>query len=425
MTRVNRSVMPEIRLPKKLTFPPYEIITFANGLRVYLINYPQHDLCKIEWIFNAGRWYEPQKSVARFTCRQLREGSLHLTAQEISEKLDFIGATLQTTSTVDHAFVSVLTLNKHMETTLALMEDIIKRPAFSEQELELAIRNSREKLRVELQKNEFVADQKMPLLLYGKNHPYGYEDEEKNFDALTPSVMKDFHNKYFTASQAFVIVSGNVTENIKKLLEKYFGDQDWKGAKNEPKVPPFEPASEHILELKKQDALQSSIRICGPTIAKTHSDYHMLSILNTILGGYFGSRLMTNIREDKGYTYGIFSGITHSLHASYFFISAEIGVDVVKATLNEIIFEIDRLKNEPVSEEELQVVRNYLTGKLLSSLDSPFSVASLYKNLFIYGLDVTYLHGLMEAIHTVTSKDLCDTANRYLNMDQMYQIVVG
>jgi zinc protease len=425
MTSVNRAILPEIRLPKKLLLPDYETITFANGMKVFVINNDIHDLCKAEWVFDAGRWFESQKGVARFTNRQLREGSSKFNSKEISEKIDFMGATLRTVSTVDHATVSIMSLNKHFQNALELTEDVIKRPAFSESELEIVVRNNKEKLRVELQKNEFIADQKMNMLLYGKNHPYGYEDEEKNFDAVTAESLKNFHRQFYTASNGFMLVSGKVTDDILKQLEKYFGSDDWKGTKTVKDPEPFEPAEEKKITERKKDAFQSAIRFCKTTIGKTHPDYHKLSILNTIFGGYFGSRLMTNIREDKGYTYGIYSGITNSVRAAYFHVSTEVGVEVSDAAVKEIIFEIERLKNELVSQEELSLVQNYLTGKLLGNFDSPFNVAAMYKNLFIYGLDVQYLHTLMDTIHSVTAEDLRDMANLYFDLDEMYKIVIG
>jgi predicted Zn-dependent peptidase len=417
--------MPEIRLPAKLSLPPYQTVAFPNGMKIYVINNPNHELCKVEWIFNAGRWYEPLKGVALFTNRLLREGSSKFNSREIAEKLDFIGATLHTTSTVDHASISLTALNKHFQDALIVVEDIIKRPVFDENELEIVIRNKKQRLRVDLQKVEFVADQKMNVLLYGENHPYGYEDEEKNYEAINPSLLRNFHQKHYTPSNGFMLVSGKVTDEILKLLEKFFGDTDWKGSKVDAPDIPFQPASQRIFKQTKKGAFQTAIRFCLTTIGKAHTDYHRLSVLNTILGGYFGSRLMTNIREDKGYTYGIYSGITHSVRSSYLYIATEVGKTVSNEAVKEIIFEIERLKKETVSEEELQVARNYLIGKLVGNFDTPFHVASVYKNLFIHGLDIEYLHAYMDTIRSVSPEALHDMANRYFDIDKMYQILIG
>jgi predicted Zn-dependent peptidase len=425
MTMVDRTVMPDIVLPKKLTLPQYEKLTFANGMTVYVVSSGVHEVCNVEWVFDAGRWFEPQKHVARFTNRMMREGSSKFTSKELSEKMDFLGASFKNSSTVDHGNFSVLTLNKHLPAVLELIEDLLKCPTFPQQELEISIRNNKEKLRVDLQKNEFIADQKMNLLLYGENHPYGYEAEEKNYDLVNIDLLKTHFQKTYNASNCFLFVSGKITDGIIKQLEKYFGGSDWNGEINPAPELPFEPFAEKKLTERKKDALQSAIRICGQSIGKSHPDYQKLSMLNTVFGGYFGSRLMSNIREDKGYTYGIYSGITNTLRSSYFHVSTEVGVEVSDNAVKEIIFEMNRLKKELIDKEELDLVRNYLTGKLLGNFDSPFSAAAMYKNLFIYGLDVDYLHSLMDTIHSVTPEDLREMANKYFNVDDMYQIVIG
>ncbi len=422
---IDRSKMPDIHVPKNLTLPAYEKIQLKNGMPVYLINMGVQEVVRVEWVFNAGRWHESQKHVARFTNRMLREGTTKFSSLELSEQLDFLGINFRNVSTVDHASLSVISLNKYLPDALDIVEQMLKYPAFHQHELEILINNQKEKLRVDLQKNEFIADQKMNVLLYGENHPYGYESEEKNYDVVNTDLLRAHHAACYNAANGFIMVSGLLPENIVPLLEQRYGGDDWKGVKLPERKLPFEPTSDFIYEEKKPDAYQSAIRFCSETIGKTHPDYLKLSITNTILGGYFGSRLMSNIREEKGYTYGIYSGITNSLRSSYFFISTEVGVDVSDDAVQEIISEINRLKNEPVSEAELELVRNYLTGKLLGNFDSPFNVAAAYKNLFVYGLDTDYLHRMMQTIHAVTAEDFKEMANKYFDLEKMYRIVIG
>lgn len=425
MSNLDRSTMPPVRLPEKLVLPAYEKIHLSNGMPVYVINAGVQPVCKIEWVFNAGRWYETQKHVSRFTNRMLKEGSSKYSSFEISEQLDFLGATFRNFSSVDHGNVSVISLNKYLPDVLEIIEDVIKRPKFDESELQLQITNSKEKLKVEKQKNEYIADEEMSVALYGNTHPYGYASEEKNYEFVQREMLLEHHTKCYNAANGFIIVSGKIENNTLPLLEKYFGGNDWKGEKATVQQHLIQPVENKILTYKKKDALQSAIRICVPMIGKTHADFKKLSVLNTILGGYFGSRLMSNIREDKGYTYGIYSGITNMINDAFFHVSTEVGVAVAEDAVHEIISEINRLKSEPVATEEVDLVRNYLTGKMLGNLDSPFSIAMSYKNLFTYGLDTHYLNELMETIHTITANDLQEMANQYFNVDEMYQIVVG
>jgi zinc protease len=425
MTYLDRSIMPAVKLPNRLVLPPYEKTQLTNGMTVYLINAGVQDVCKVEWVFDAGRWQESQKHVGRFTNRILKEGSSKYPSFEISEKLDFLGANFRNFSSVDHGNISVISLNKYLPQVFEIIEDVIKRPAFSEKELQMLITNSKEKLKVEKEKNEYLADEQMSTAMYGNTHAYGYTSEEKNYDLVNVDLLKTHHQSFYNAANGFIIVSGKIEKDFLPLLEKHFGGDDWKGTAKNIQAQATHPSAEKILIDKKKDALQSAIRICVPMIGKRHADFKKLSVLNTILGGYFGSRLMSNIREDKGYTYGIYSGITNMINDSFFHVSTEVGVDVAQNAVDEIIYEINRLKNEPVDAEEIDLVKNYLTGKMLGNLDTPFSIALSYKNLFTYGLEIDYLNEMMETIHTVTAQDLQEMANKYFNVDEMYQIVVG
>lgn len=422
---LDRSKSPNIILPKSLKLPNYEKIFLPNGMPVYIINAGVQEVCKIEWVFDAGRWYESQKHVSRFTNRMMREGTVNYTSTEISDKIDFWGGSFRSNSSVDHGSFSLVSLNKYLAEVLPIVSEVIQQPIFPEKELVTIVRNSKEKLKVDLQKNEYLADQKMNIALYGNTHAYGYDVEAKNFDLINIEILKQHHQNFYNAASGFLMVSGKITDEVLQTIEKNFGGENWKGVKSNAPSQSIVIEKEKIITDKKTDALQSAIRLCKSSIGKTDVDYQKLSILNTILGGYFGSRLMSNIREEKGYTYGIYSGITNMLHGSFFYVSTEVGVNVAQAAMNEIIFEIKRLQNEKVDADEIELVQNYLTGKMLGNFDTPFNIAAAYKNLFIYGLDVSYLHLLMDTIHSINADDLQIMANKYFNVEEMYQIIVG
>jgi predicted Zn-dependent peptidase len=158
---------------------------------------------------------------------------------------------------------------------------------------------------------------------------------------------------------------------------------------------------------------------------KTHKDFHSLTVLNTILGGYFGSRLMTNIREDKGYTYGIGSGMIPLKKAGYFFISTEVGVEVCNKAIDEIYIEINRLRNESISEKELILVKNYMIGSFLRSIDGPFALANRFKSIMEYDLDYSYYDDYISTIKNIKASDLLNLANKYLDPNSMTEVVAG
>jgi zinc protease len=182
-------------------------------------------------------------------------------------------------------------------------------------------------------------------------------------------------------------------------------------------------ASEHFLE--KEEALQSAIRIGRRTINRSHADFPGLQVLNTILGGYFGSRLMANIREDKGYTYGIGSASVSLKNAGYFFIASEVGAEVCSKAIDEIDKEIEILKTQPVPDDELVLVRNYMLGSLLGSLENAFSHADKFKNIFFYGLGYDYYERYIQTVKDISAERIMELANKYFNAGDFERVIVG
>jgi predicted Zn-dependent peptidase len=221
------------------------------------------------------------------------------------------------------------------------------------------------------------------------------------------------------------MMAGKVSDDVVKLVEKHFDDKNWAKPAPPDVTRAITPSSGFKHRVKMPHSVQSSIRIGKRLFNKTHPDFQKMQVLNVLLGGYFGSRLMSNIREEKGFTYGIHSGLASLIHDGYFFISTEVGSEVTDNALNEIYKEIDRLRSKPVPDEELDLVKNYLSGKILSGLDGPFRLADYYQGLIIYGLDIEYIHQLLNTIKTVTSQQLQELANKYLNTEGMFEVVVG
>jgi predicted Zn-dependent peptidase len=179
----------------------------------------------------------------------------------------------------------------------------------------------------------------------------------------------------------------------------------------------------HFIE--KPDAIQSAVRVGRLLFNKKDPDYFKFQVLNTVLGGYFGSRLMANIREDKGYTYGIGSGLASLVNGGYFFISTEVGVDVTNNTLSEIYKEIKLLREQPVNNEELETVRNYVLGQFLRSVDGPYSLADKFKAIWEFGLGYDYFENYFKAVKTITPKEIQELANKYLQEEDLIELVVG
>jgi len=421
----DRSKRPLIRRIERLDVAPAEKRLFSNGMPVYVINQGTQEVTSIEVNFRAGKWQQEQKLVARFANRMLREGTKSYDSKQLSEKLDFYGASVRTQSGADRASVSLLSLNKHLPEVLPILAEVVRDPVFPAGELETSVTQSRQRLKVNKTKNDYVADRVITKVIYGEEHPYGSEHEATDYDKLNQKVFMAFYSSYYTAGNCYIMLAGKINDDAFRMVEKYFDDKNWAKPAAADAGRTITPAPQFKHAIKMPHSVQSSIRIGKRLFNKTHPDFQKMQVLNVLLGGYFGSRLMSNIREEKGYTYGIHSGLASLIHDGYFFISTEVGSEAASDALKEIYKEINRLRNEPVPDGELELVKNYLSGKILSGLDGPFRLAEYYHGLIIYGLEIDYVHQLLNTIKTVTATELRELANKYLDTEAMYEVVVG
>jgi zinc protease len=422
---INRKSAPEFRGIDNINLIRPEHKKLDNGCNMYCFNSGGQELVRIEWIFDNLR-FDPASPLLNMTVNtMLTDGTTQLSAAQIADKIDFYGAFLQVDYGFDHSQVTLYSLNKHLPHTLPVIKDILTDSIFPGRELDTFIRNQQQKLEVNLQKNDIIARRTFNKALHG-NTIYGYSAELEDYKNLHREDMLVHFKQMYQPSNCALIVAGKIEEQTINLLTKTFGSE-WVNADetaNTTQVDP-EPAVEHFYFKEKPEALQSAIRMGMPLFNRTHPDFPATQVLNTVLGGYFGSRLMTNIREDKGYTYGIGSGLSSLKKTGALFITTEVGADVCRAAVNEIEKEVSRLKVELIPDEELSLVRNYILGSLLGSLENVFSHADKFKNLYFSGLDYDYYDRYAAIVKTVTAEQLLELANKYLNFDQFYKVIVG
>jgi predicted Zn-dependent peptidase len=222
-----------------------------------------------------------------------------------------------------------------------------------------------------------------------------------------------------------VFIAGKIHKDTISLLDKYLGQLPVNKLISSVMGSPVHSEANKKVFIEKRKAVQSAIRIGSPTINKLHADYHGLQITDTLLGGYFGSRLMKNIREEKGLTYGISSNINSLQLSGYKVIATEVGKKYTQKTLDEIYKEIKILQTEPVDRKELDVVRSFMTGELLRMFDGPFAVADSFRSAWEYGFDNTFYYKLAEKIKTIEPDEIMWMAKTYYNIDELYEVVVG
>lgn len=398
-----------------------------NGIDLFSVSAGSQEITKLEFIFRAGMYQQPAALIASSANNLLESGTRSFTANQISDGVDFYGSFLELQVEQDYAIVTLFSLNKYLHESLRFLEEVIKYPTYPEDEFRIYMNNKRQKHAINTQKVSVLARRKFSELLFGATHPYGIDVTEKDFDRINTGEIKNFFNTFYTPQNCTIIASGNLPTDLTDTLNRFFGADNWGHNATSPVIKAIAPQTtaqaKHFIY--KEDAIQSAIRVGRVLFNKTHPDYCKFQVLNTVLGGYFGSRLMANIREDKGYTYGIGSGVNNLVHNGTFFISTEVGAEVTNDTLSEIYKEISILREELVSDTELETVRNYILGQFLRSVDGPFSLADKFKSIWEYGLDYSFFDRYFEAVKSVTAKELRDLANQYLQEKDLVECVVG
>ena len=423
---MNRTEAPKIKTVDAIDLLAVEQIKLDNGIPVYIINAGDQEIVKIDFVFEAGKWYEPKNLLADFVNRMMREGVKGKSAKDIADIFEFYGSNLESSVSFTNAGFQLYSLNKHLPHILPLLMEIFTEASFPEDEFLTMLNNRKQKHTERLAKNDYIANRNFLSAMWGPEHPYGRVTEFQDFENVNTGQLKDFYKGYYNASNCFILIAGKLDDAIIKSLNSVFGTKAWLGARAPQDINYIpQPNGELRLHTEKKDAVQSSVMIGNATINKYHPDFDKLSVVNTVFGGYFGSRLMANIREEKGYTYGIFSSLSSYQHGGILEISAEVGKEVSEATINEVHNEIKAMRNELIDEEELDTVKNYLTGRLMRSVDGPMKYADVYKGLILYGRDSDYINGYLHTIHEITAEEVRELSVKYLDFDRMYKVTVG
>jgi zinc protease len=424
MVRLRRIQPPVFPFSARISVPA-EFASLKNGASIFLINAGTEDVMRIELIFRAGMVQEYLPLLASTTNMMLTEGSEKYSSEELNAILDYYGIFLNSSAEKDTAGLTVYFLNKHIEKVLELISEILFHPVFPEKELNMLMKKRLNWYRVNREKVQNIASDQFFESVFGSHHPYGRQVHESDFEGMKPSLLKDFHSKFYAPEKLTLIVSGRIHEKTIDLLEKYFGELHSKKIYIEDPNNIIKGESEKKKHLRKIGAIQTAFRIGSSTINKRHPDYPGLKFLNVLLGGYFGSRLMKNIREEKGFTYGIHSSVSSLDLSGFKVISTEVGKKNAEQAADEIYKEIRLLQTIPVSKEELKVVRNYMSGEMVRMFDGPFALAESFKAVWEFGLDYNYFNRFINTIMTITPDEILKLAEIYYNIDDLYEITAG
>lgn len=422
---LNRNQPPPIKdaVEFNLKLKPYEKHVLNNGVEVYAIDAGAEDVLQIEWVFYAGNWFEQNNLVAASTNFLLKNGTSTKTAFQLNEHFEYYGSYLNRNCFNETSVITLHCLNKHLEPLLPVVREILVDSVFPEEEINIYKQNMKQRLNVSLKKCDFVATRLIDTYLYGQQHPYGRFSRFEDFDALTREELLNYYKQYYQNGKFALFVAGKLPANLFPLLNQYFGDLT-----NTPvtisDIPSHQATEKKYRVLNDPQGVQGAIRMGTNFPNRHHPDFVKAQVLNNVFGGFFGSRLMSNIREEKGYTYGIYSYLENHIQESAWVISTEAGRDVCEATITEVYKEMEGLRNEPVDDEELLLVRNYMMGSILGDLDGPFHIINRWKTIILNGLPDDYFYKQIDTIKNVSAEELQQLANQYLVPGKFYELVV-
>ncbi len=407
----------------QLSLKPCQRFTLDNGVEVYAVDAGAEEVLSMEWVFFAGNSQEEQNLVAATTNFLLRNGTHTKTAFQINEHFEYYGSYLNRSCYNETSTITLHSLTKHIHELLPVVRELITDSVMPQDELAIYQQNMKQRLKVNLKKSDFVAGRLIDVYLYGEKHPYGKYSSAEDFDALKREQLLDFYRTYYQQGKFIVFVAGKLPADLEKLLNQHFGDLP--ATRNEVKESPVQLATEKKYRITNDpNGVQGSIRIARPFPNRHHPDFLKVQVLNALLGGFFGSRLMSNIREDKGYTYGIHSYLHNHIQQSAWMVSTEAGKEVSEATIAEVYKEMKDLRENKVEEEELLLVRNYMMGGILGDLDGPFQIIARWKNIILNNLTEQYFYDSIQTIKTISAEELQALAQKYLQPEEFYELVV-
>nr|WP_320038717.1 pitrilysin family protein [uncultured Bacteroides sp.] len=424
---LNRKIQPEIKAIEQISIAVPQRKTMSNGIPLNVIEAGNQDVVRVDILIGAGKWHQTQLLQTLFTNRMLREGTKRFTSAEIAEKLDYYGAWLELSTSMEYSYITLYSLNKYFANTLEIVESIVKEPVFPEKELSTVVETNKHQFLINSTKVEYLAQKSFASSIFGEEHPCGRFAIEADYDKVTSACLKEFYDQYYHSGNCSIYISGKVTDEILNQLENTFGKEAWGKIENKVLTLPADIKTTSLKRVftEQDSAMQSSIKMGKVMIQRTHPDYYKMRVLITIFGGYFGSRLMSNIREDKGYTYGISSGIASYPDAGVFVVSTEAANEYAEDIIKEVYNEMKTLQTELVPQSELEMVRNYMLGEMCRSYEGPFSLSDAWMFIQTSHLSDSYFEESLKAVQSVTAEELRTLAQRYFNQENMIEVVAG
>ncbi|MFN8417488.1 MAG: pitrilysin family protein [Cytophagaceae bacterium] len=421
---LDRTSAPVVHTIDRFHLPQVKTVSFLNGNKLHSLRMGQQPVVRIEWMVEAGSKWDAKQGASFFTAKMLTEGTSKHNAEYIQEHIAQLGAFIEVTPGTERIIITVYALDKHLPSLLPLIQDLLSDCSFPEHEWEKIQRIQLQTLEVNMKKTSYLASYKFRENLFGSNNPYGRHLDKNAIEAIQTSDLASHYSKYIVQQPLDITISGGYSDASVQLLETYFGktkvaDKPAFTTSTQKAFKTFQDTTE------VEGSVQSSLRMGRHLFSPTHADYMDACIYNEILGGYFGSRLMQNIREDKGFTYGIHSSIVTLPTDGYFVIGTDVKREFTQQTIDEVNKELIRLQEDPVDAEELENVKQYMLGSFVNSIQTPFAIADKFKTLYFQGLPYKHYDDFFERVKNVQSSDIQKIATTYFNPNDLSWVVAG
>ena len=418
---LDRSEQPSPKPIESVLFPWPEVRLLKNGVSLCALKLGSQPILELELVFRSGRYYEKHVGEAYFTTSMLLEGTSKKDNHAISYLFDYYGAVVTTQSNEDFCSITLSALSKHLEPTLKLLEELLLDSVFPSKSLERLKACKCQDIQILEKKNKSVAYQRFCQALFTDKHAYGRFLKLEDVHCLSRDDVVGYYRQQFL-SNCTAFVAGCVDDHSLELVAKFLEKLPNRKALHA-KDGVLDKYIAKKISIPSDKQVQSAIVIGKPLLRKQDPDFIPMTIVNTILGGYFGSRLMQNIREDKGYTYGIYSRLVTLQQVGYFMIATQVAYDFTEKTIQEIYKEIDILRQELVSEDELINVKNYLLGHFLTTINDPFSMMKRFQGAYLYGLDQEYYASFYSHVANIKPTHIMDLAKNYLDPHTLTEVV--
>lgn len=419
----NRKKAPKLDFIDQLKTPDIKIHQLDNGVKIYFIKSTNTEISEVIWHFNAGVWEQQKLLVAGMTAKMLPEGTKNFSSVQIADIFDFYGAHFSKEASMHSTSFKLMSLNKYLPKLINIVSEILSEPSFDKNEFEILKKENKQKFLIDLEEIETVARYSLEQNIYGKNHPYGWVAKTEDYDTLDLNSLISYFDENYSANNLNIIVVANDENSILNLSKEF---ENYKKNNTVISSPKYSAQSLKRVEyIPKKTSLQSAIRVGWKLFERKHPDYCDMIIFDALLGGYFGSRLMQNIRQDLGLTYSIYSSLKALKYDGTFQIVSEVNKKNKNRVLDEIIVEINKLKTDLVSVREMLNLKNYLLGSLLRSIDGNFNFASALSSFLTYDIDFQFYNHFVDRVKNITPERIKTLANTYLDTNKMFSVVVG